>query len=764
MTDSAASYRLDELGWLQFERLCELLLLAEAGLTVDGWQGHADECRRVAISAPLAFRGVALGPGPVGVALFWCRHDPATGNALPDPAERWSSLLDDPALERLAQFLVCVNLDAEKAGAMLRPVLPTGAGLTVCGSRELSESIDAHPEIRAAFPSLLGLRERGSLTGEDARARSSFDVDEAQRLARVFWPTRAYGRARVVLQRHGFVVLTGPPEMGKTAIAAMIALAQLSDGWEAHACTDPDEVHRAFDPERRQVFIADDAFGSTEYRPDAAERWAVALAELLRMLDPRHWLIWTSRPAPLRTGLSRIQRERGAERFPSPAEVLVDASDLDLEEKTLILFRHAKSAGVAGPARRYVQSTGMFIVEHPHFTPERIRRFVADYVGSWITVQDDLSGVADRVLSSPTDAMRNSFNALEREHRDLLVALLDAPAGLIDERQLAASVRRHHPGGLSRSPSDLIDRLTDHFLRVTPLGIGWVHPSWRDLVIDQLREDAAGRQGFLAACGIEGAALALSQQGGTRGERSLPLLKTDADWDQLLDRLCRLLPELEPRDMARLLLTLSQSIQELADPHQRLEAESLAGSVLNDARERWNRLHTPLPAFVLDAWYRLADNLPGACAPPRIAATWAELHPGARVIEDPDREELLRADEWLAVAQVLRDHDAATLTRLGFYGRDHDLLRRLILSLAQRAAEHADIRPLTETVLERVRNLCPDLANEAAGALTLTELAQAVDASDWWTPGDLTTRPSDELVATGNHFARVDIGRVLEDL
>ncbi|MBV8943926.1 MAG: hypothetical protein JOZ95_00780, partial [Solirubrobacterales bacterium] len=61
------------------------------------------------------------------------------------------------------------------------------------------------------------------------------------------------------------------------------------------------------------------------------------------MLDDRHWLIWTSRPAPLKAGLRRIQRERGAEHFPAPGEVLVDASELDLAEKTLILFRHAKN-------------------------------------------------------------------------------------------------------------------------------------------------------------------------------------------------------------------------------------------------------------------------------------------------------------------------------------------------------------------------------------------------------------------------------------
>ena len=201
-------------------------------------------------------------------------------------------------------------------------------------------------------------------------------------------------------------------------------------------------------------------------------------------------------------------------RSQASAGVLVDAGDLDLAEKTLILFRHAKARGASGAARRLLRSTALSIVEHPHFTPERIRRFVTDRLEALpqIALEDGPERVRDdleRELASPTDAMRTSFRALESEHRELLIALLDAPAGLIDERELAATVRRHHAGGLSRPPGELIDRLTDHFLRVTPLGIGWVHPSWRDLVIDELREDTAARWRFLEACSLHGTMLAL---------------------------------------------------------------------------------------------------------------------------------------------------------------------------------------------------------------------------------------------------------------
>jgi hypothetical protein len=237
----------------------------------------------------------------------------------------------------------------------------------------------------------------------------------------------------------------------------------MTDGWEAHECTSPNDLHAAFDPEARQVFIADDAFGSTEYRPDSAERWAREMEHLLSALDDRHWLIWTSRPAPLHAALHRCHQERGAERFPAPARVLVDAGTLDDEERVLILFRHAKAADLPAVTRSSLTAFGPRIVATPMFTPERIRRLVLRLGRG----DRNVSHAADLELTTPTEAMATSFGALGDEHRDLLVALLDTPPGPVPERDLVSALRRHHDGQLSRPPLHLVDRLADHFLRVS---------------------------------------------------------------------------------------------------------------------------------------------------------------------------------------------------------------------------------------------------------------------------------------------------------
>ena len=79
----------------------------------------------------------------------------------------------------------------------------------------------------------------------------------------------------------------------------------------------------------------------------------------------------------------------------------------------------------------------------------------------------NVSRAADVELTTPTEAMVTSFAALGEEHRDVLVALLDTAPGPVPERELVSALRRHHDGSLSRPPLHLVDRLADHFLRVS---------------------------------------------------------------------------------------------------------------------------------------------------------------------------------------------------------------------------------------------------------------------------------------------------------
>ena len=475
MGDAQVPYALGELGWLQFQQLCDLLLELEAGIGPEQWEGEADRRRRVDVDRP-GLRLPSLGltvPGPVRVHAAWAAHGSPIWRAARDGEIQAIDRTREPRFDGARIVLTSVEATpAVQRTALARvTAIEPGQRAIVLGRDELAQVVEARPELRLRMPSLLGLRPLDGLVRDDIVARSSVDAAAAHGLARVYVPTGAYTHALGVLARYRFAVLTGPPEMGKTAAATMIALARLSAGWEAHECRGPDDLLRALAPDRPQLFVADDAFGSTEYRPDAAERWARDLPRILRVLDERHWLIWTSRPAPLRAGLHRVHQERGAERFPRPGEVQVDAGALTVAEKTLIFLRHVRAANVPSSTRLLARRVGPSVVAHPHFTPERIRRFVITRLADLPEDgpgADALLGMADAELAEPTEAMAASLRALAPEYRALLVAMLDQPDGPVPERELIAVLHRHQASELTHRPVDLIDRVSDHFLRVLP--------------------------------------------------------------------------------------------------------------------------------------------------------------------------------------------------------------------------------------------------------------------------------------------------------
>ncbi len=66
--------------------------------------------------------------------------------------------------------------------------------------------------------------------------------------------------------------------------------------------------------------------------------------------------------------------------------------------------------------------------------------------------------------------------------------------------------------------------------------IDWIHPSCRDLAIEELAQSRKYRQQFLTNCSEAGLFLACSLAGGATGKRQLPLLQNSDDWADFSSR------------------------------------------------------------------------------------------------------------------------------------------------------------------------------------------------------------------------------------
>jgi hypothetical protein len=179
--------------------------------------------------------------------------------------------------------------------------------------------------------------------------------------------------------------------------------------------------------------------------------------------------------------------------------------------------------------------------------------------------------------------------------------------------------------------------------------VTWVHPSWRDLVIDRLAESPARRRAFLSASSLPGIELALSIAGGSSGARRLPFVRDDDDWDALGDAVHRLCADAAQDELRRVLDALATALAD-ATRREQAELEAIAEMALGTVRRRLDREAAVIDSGLLTSWHGLAAQLREAPTAPDPGHTLAALDP---IGADPaDAASVRRLDDYLAALEA----------------------------------------------------------------------------------------------------------------
>ena len=418
--------------------------------------------------------------------------------------------------------------------------------------------------------------------------------------------------------------------MGKTAVARIIALAQLSQGWQAVDCRNPNDFFSSLQSGERQVFVADDAFGRTEYNPMLGREWERDLAAVLSRVDRRHWLIWTTRRHILARALRDMDLPPRARKFPEPGEVVVSADELTIQDKARMLYRHARVSAQGDALRTLVRANARRIVQSPYFTPERIRRFVTER----LPVLADMAqngqlndrGVAAEVLEAirdPTRQMRLAFQKLPALHQWILLSLLESPANLFS--QVGKRVEGLSARAFSESLDDLVGTFvwSQHQPWFKVDVIDWIHPSYRDLIIDELGADVERQEAFLIHTTVDGLQLALSECGGDSGGRMLPLVGCERSWQALRTRALAMAADEDEATVRALVGSLAEAlrIRGLA-PSSSMVVAQILRDVCELVRERWDSADESLEPETLRAYDRAAGLLEPRPKAPSVITSW----------------------------------------------------------------------------------------------------------------------------------------------
>jgi hypothetical protein len=294
--------------------------------------------------------------------------------------------------------------------------------------------------------------------------------------------------------------------------------------------------------------------------------------------------------------------------------------------------------------------------------------------------------------------------------------------------------------------------------------VEWVHPSWRDLVIGRLKNDPGGRREFISRSGVHGAVLALSTAGGAAGERRLPLIGSDDDWDALTDRLYGLIPDLEPAELVTVLAALSETIDDLGDSEEAGEAQALARAVLSRTSKMWDAAHAAIPLLALDPWMGVWSVLRSQPPLPDLSITWVELVPTRAPALD-DLATLERFTEWLSMCRLMSAYGVRLHDELGV-GSDHADLMSSQVGVMKSFQDDVDQRRNTRgaewfdaATLDLVLRALDSIAVLAPELTTASQDISFTLRMDTSTPqtGGVTAPPS----APTDPF---DVRRVLADL
>ena len=345
----------------------------------------------------------------------------------------------------------------------------------------------------------------------------------------------------------------------------------------------------------------------------------------MRAVNAKHWLICTSRKHILERALKSMDLQGHAHRFPNPAAVLVDAGQLSLKEKSLILYRHARAAGLEEKLRKLIRCNAISIVYDPNFTPERIRRFIHENLPELDLAnrnhsEEVIHHQIREANRNPTERMRKTFSSLSAAHKWLLITLLEAGTRLSRPALLALYAGRC-PVECRRAGGEVLDELREAFIK-GDAEVDWMHPSYRDLVIDELARASGLQQSFLSSTGLGGIKLAISDTGGACGDRRLPLMNSPESWDVLRLRSEHVAESGTTSQIAELINTLDSAGKAAEDANTCARFREILSVVCLRACRRWNGSGEALEPNVLSTYVAATTGLKPLPPIPDIWPSW----------------------------------------------------------------------------------------------------------------------------------------------
>ena len=284
----------------------------------------------------------------------------------------------------------------------------------IWGRTELNACLMEHPQVEKRHIKLWlsssAVLER--LLHNDIAIFTVGTCDDIERILKVYVANPSLSKAANILEKKHCLIISGPPGVGKTTLAQVLAAEYCDDEWELVAVTSIDEAFRCFNNEKKQVFIFDDFLGKIRLDGTSLAKDDSKIARFFSMVGKR-----SNKRFVLTTRSYILEAARNISEF-------IDDKRIDLTELTLnlsmytreirarILYNHLYHSEIPQEAIQELLSTNTVqkIVDHPNYMPRIIE---------WMTDQFEINDIhpdeySERFLSALHDPRKIWEKAFSR--------------------------------------------------------------------------------------------------------------------------------------------------------------------------------------------------------------------------------------------------------------------------------------------------------------------------------------------------------------